>query len=65
VPLVGTTALDLWVPETRLTWCELPMFMEEVAELVVAADAGGVGLAVFRERARGTACAGARVGDGG
>jgi hypothetical protein len=54
---------NLWVPETRLTSCDLRMFMEEAAERVVAADAGEVGLAVFRERARrGAACASARCG---
>ena len=36
----------LWVPETRLTSCDLPIFMEEAAEPVVAADAGAVDLAV-------------------
>jgi hypothetical protein len=39
------------VPETRLTSCDLPIFVEEAAEPVVAADAGEVDLAVFRERA--------------
>jgi hypothetical protein len=43
--------LVVWVPETRLTSCDLPIFMEEAAEPVVAADAGEVGLGVFRERA--------------
>jgi hypothetical protein len=42
--------VSLWVPETRLTSCDLPIFMEEAAEPVVVADAGEVGLAVFRER---------------
>jgi hypothetical protein len=44
-------ALDLWVPETRLMSCNLPIFREEAAEPVVAADAGEVGLAMFWERA--------------
>jgi hypothetical protein len=56
----------LWVPETRLTSCDLPIFMEEAAEPVVAADAGEVGLAVFRERAQGERPVPVRgVGDAG
>jgi hypothetical protein len=46
----GGRAHRLWVPETPLTSCGLLIFMEEAAEPVVAADAGEVGLAVFRER---------------
>jgi hypothetical protein len=49
--VVAARCNGLWVPETRRTSCDLPIFMEEAAEPVVAADAGGVGLAVFRERA--------------
>jgi hypothetical protein len=41
---------SVWVSETPLTSCGLLIFMEEAAEPVVAADAGEVGLAVFRER---------------
>jgi hypothetical protein len=43
----------LWVPETRLTSCDLPIFVEEAAEPVVAADAGG----------RSGGVSGARVGE--
>jgi hypothetical protein len=42
--------MKVWVPETRLTSCDLPIFMEEAAEPVVAADAGEVVRAVFWER---------------
>jgi hypothetical protein len=44
----------LWVPEDRHTSWDLPIFMEEAAEPVVAVDAGEVGLAVFRGRAQGS-----------
>ena len=54
------------MPETRRTSCDLPIFMEEAAEPGVAADAGEVGLAVFRERAQGEWPVPVRgVGDGG
>jgi hypothetical protein len=39
------------VPETWLTSCDLLIFVEETAESVLSADAGGVGLVVVRERA--------------
>jgi hypothetical protein len=41
----------LCVPETQLMSCDLPIFMGKAADSVMAADAGEVGLAVFRERA--------------
>ena len=34
----------LWVPETRLTLCDLVIFVDEAAEPVASADAVGVGL---------------------
>jgi hypothetical protein len=37
--------------ETWLTSCDLMIFVEETAEAVMAADAGGVGLVVVWERA--------------
>jgi hypothetical protein len=40
----------LWVPETRLTLCDLLIFVEETSESVMSADVG-VGLALVGERA--------------
>jgi hypothetical protein len=34
----------VWAPETRLTLCDLVIFVDEAAEPVASADAVGVGL---------------------
>jgi hypothetical protein len=39
------------VPDTRFRSCDLLVFVHETADPVEAADAAGVGLAVFWERA--------------
>jgi hypothetical protein len=41
----------VWVPETRFRSCQQLIFVQEIADPVEAADAAGVGLAVFWERA--------------
>jgi len=54
--LLGWLALlGLWVPETRLTLCDLLVFVDEAAESVDSADARGaeysrLGGAVAEER---------------
>ena len=42
--------MNVWVPETRLTSCDLLIFVEETSESVMSADVGGVGLALVGER---------------
>jgi hypothetical protein len=42
--------LSLWVPETRVTSCDLAIFVDEAAETVEAPDVCGVGSVLFWER---------------
>jgi hypothetical protein len=39
----------VWVPETRLTPCDLLIFVDEAAETVQASDSAGVSSGLFWE----------------